>query len=68
VGSSITAFATIMFEVAPNFDEYPLVRKILHDGDSNPDDAIFDLPELLTEEDWEEISELADQSVWKEQV
>lgn len=64
MGTSITAFATIMFEIAPNFDEHSGVHEILQDAEDSPDEAIFLLSEILSKQDWEEISEQADQSVW----
>jgi hypothetical protein len=51
--SSLTAFVVIMFVIAPNFDEHPLMTHILKDGSIEPDERIDRLWEHTTDSNWE---------------
>lgn len=62
--SSVTAFVSLMFEIAPNFDEHPTVRQVLEDEDLDADDRMEDLLEAVSEEEWEEAHEAYDANVW----
>lgn len=56
---AITAFVTLMFLVAPNFDEHPRIRKALDSPAATPDQRIQRIFELTAEADWDEAAENA---------
>ncbi|MDQ3684472.1 MAG: hypothetical protein M3430_02560 [Acidobacteriota bacterium] len=62
--SNLTAFVALMFEVAPNFDEHPLIQRILTDENVPPDDRIDVLIERTTEQNWEAAKEGYDADAW----
>lgn len=60
----LTAFVSIMFEVAPNFDEQPEIHRVLTD-ETVPIDQRFDLIfENASEEAWDEANEKYDYEAW----
>lgn len=63
--SSITAFVVIMFVVAPNFDDHPLIRRTLEDEEVEPDLRVEQLWELTTEENWEAAARDYDPGRWE---
>jgi hypothetical protein len=61
----ITAFISIMFEIAPNFDEQPDIKKVLDDENFSPKDRLERLwSPLVTEQNWEEASDIYDEAAW----
>ena len=56
---SITAFVTLMFLVAPNFDEQPDIRKALEDAALPPDERMQQIFAKTKESDWDEAGENA---------
>jgi hypothetical protein len=48
------AFCEFMLEIAPNFDEQPIIRAALSDLDGLIDDIVLDLPDDVDEEAWED--------------
>lgn len=62
--SAITAFIILMFTVAPNFDEHPLIRRTLIDVRDEPDQKIDKLLEQTTDENWEVSQEGYDARAW----
>jgi hypothetical protein len=61
----ITAFISIMFEIAPNFDEQPQIQAILDDENFPPEDRIERLwSPLVSEEAWEEAEKHYNENSW----
>lgn len=63
--SSLTAFVVLMFVVAPNFDEHPLIRRVLGDEQVAPDLRLDGLWEQTTEENWEAAENNYDPGAWE---
>lgn len=60
----LMAFVAVMFEIAPNFDEHPAIRRVLADN-SIPLEKRFDaLFEKVPDEAWEEAEENYDAGAW----
>lgn len=51
--SSITSFIVLMFTIAPNFDEHPLIRRVLKDKEIAADLRLEEIWDYTTEENWE---------------
>ena len=52
----LVAFVSVMFEIAPNFDEHPAIHRVLRD-DTIPIEQRFDsLFERVPDEAWETLS------------
>lgn len=64
--SSISAFVTLMFDVAPNFDEHRLCSVLLGDEEKAPDDRIEEILNVLSEKNWEAIRKDYDPNEWLE--
>ncbi len=62
--SSLTAFVALMFEISPNFDEHPPIRRVLRDTRIPPDARIDALVERVSPEEWEEAERRYDASAW----
>jgi hypothetical protein len=62
--SALAGFVAVMFEVAPNFDSYPLMQKILQDETTSPNTRLDLLLEQATEEDWEKAKGSYDSAAW----
>jgi hypothetical protein len=62
--SSITAFVVLMFIVAPNFDEHPLIRRALRDGKVEPNLRVEEIWDRTTNENWEVARYSYDASGW----
>ena len=62
--STLGAFVTIMFVAAPNFDEHPLIRRVLSDEKVDANARVERLWELTTEENWEVVAQNYDASAW----
>src|SRR5215213_5083858 len=61
----ITSFISIMFEIAPNFDEQPQIRAVLDDEKFAPEDRIERLwSPLVTDENWEEAENNYNENAW----
>jgi hypothetical protein len=58
-GGAIVAFVTLMFTVAPDFDQHPKVRKVLSESALSPAARMQRIFERTTEDDWEQIAEQA---------
>lgn len=61
---SIGGFVTLMFEAAPNFDEHPLIQRVLKDEDTAPDSRIDELIDRTTDENWEAVEQNYDANAW----
>lgn len=62
--SSIAAFVALMFQYAPNFDEYAPIHAILTDGEVPPDTRVKLLGECTIDEDWEIVEDRYDAAAW----
>jgi len=56
---AITAFVTLMFLIAPNFDQHPRIRKALDNPSVEPDQRIQQIFQKTAEADWDEAAENA---------
>ena len=60
-----SAFVSIMFEIAPNFDEQPQIKAVLNDDQFAPEDRIERLwSPLVPEEAWEEAEKNHNENAW----
>jgi hypothetical protein len=62
--SSIAAFVTLMFDVAPNFDDHRLCEVLLGDEEKIPDERIDDVLTVLTDKNWDSIRNDYDAQAW----
>jgi hypothetical protein len=62
--SSLMAFIVLAVVSAPNFDEHPLIRRILNDNSTQPDERIERLWDKTTEENWEAVEKNYDVDAW----
>ena len=60
----IGLFVEAMFLVAPNFDEYPPIRRRLGDRRFTPDVGMERVASLTTEEQWQGAERRADSTIW----
>jgi len=61
----LTAFVSIMFEIAPNFDEQSQIKAVLDDEKFPPEDRIERLwSPLVTDEAWEEAENNYNENAW----
>lgn len=64
--STLAAFVALMFEAAPNFDEYPLMQQILHDENTPANSRIDLLLSQASDEDWEAIKGTYRVGAWEQ--
>ena len=62
--NSVGAFVTLMFEAAPNFDEHPLIQRVLKDEEIAPDSRMDELLDRTTDENWEAVEQNYDTNAW----
>jgi hypothetical protein len=62
--SSLTVFVALMFEIAPNFDSHPYIRRVLTDPRVPPDERMDRLMEWTGERTWEEAEARYDAAAW----
>jgi hypothetical protein len=62
--SSLTHFVALMFEIAPNFDEHPAIRRVLHEPSVPPDERMDLLTEKVSGKEWEEARQSYDRNTW----
>ena len=60
----IAAFAAIMFEVSPLFDQQEAMSAVLEDANFTPEQRLFQLFERVPDEAWAEAERSYDESVW----
>jgi hypothetical protein len=63
--SSITAFVVLMFVIAPNFDDHPLIHRVLSDEKVGPNSRIDQLWERTSEENWKVAKQDYNRSAWR---
>ena len=61
----ITAFVSLMFAIAPNFDTQANIQTLLSDPEFSPEERMELLVDLATEEDWEQAEQSYDESAWE---
>lgn len=62
---SIAMFVELMFLVAPNFDEYPVVASVFASSMEPPDDRVDHVIFCMTEPRWQEARRLANPAAWE---
>ncbi len=60
----IAAFVSVMFEIAPRFDEQAEIREVLEDTQFPPDLRLEQLFMRVSDAAWSEAGELYDASFW----
>lgn len=66
--NNLTAFVTLMFEIAPDFDMFPVFQKYLTDENVPPDDRMGFLLKETSEDDWQNALKAPAQMVWPEDM
>ncbi|WNG62309.1 hypothetical protein F0U59_52150 [Archangium gephyra] len=61
---NLTAFVSIMFEIAPNFDEHPAIAKVLRDSSIPIDERMDALFTKLPPSAWEQAERCYDPEAW----
>lgn len=62
--SSLSGFVILMFVMAPNFDEHPLIKRVLKNDSVAPDSRIEQLWEHTSDENWEAVEQNYDANAW----
>jgi len=62
--SSLAAFVVIMFVAAPNFDQHPLIKRVLQDDDAPPDARIERLWHRISNQNWRAVEAYYDPNAW----
>jgi hypothetical protein len=63
--SSLMAFVVLMFVVAPNFDEHPLIQRVLKDERVAANARLGQLWERTSDENWEAARKNYDARAWQ---
>jgi hypothetical protein len=66
--NTITIFTTWMFIIAPNFDEYIIIKQVLDDEDLSEDMKIEEINNRMKKEDWEQAVYIYDENIWLSNV
>ena len=61
---TIVSFVTVMFEIAPNFDEQPLIKEVLADANHPIDERFLQLWERVDEKNWQAAEDAYDAKLW----
>jgi hypothetical protein len=61
---TIAAYVTVMFEIAPNFDEQPAIKQVLEDNNYVVDDRFFQLWQRVDDKVWSEAEKGYDAKMW----
>jgi hypothetical protein len=64
--ASLGAFVLLMFISAPNFDEHPLVQRILRDESVEPNARIDHLLQRASEQNWEAVEQYYAPAAWNQ--
>lgn len=62
--STVTAFVVLMFIAAPNFDQHPLIQRVLKDERVSANSRIDQLWERTSDENWEAVRKNYDATAW----
>jgi hypothetical protein len=63
--STLTAFVTLMFEFAPDFDRQPAIKVVLENTDVDPDDRMELLTIQTSGDDWLDASLHSNPAAWE---
>ncbi len=66
--NNLTAFVTLMFEIAPDFDMFPVFQKYLTDENIPSDDRMGLLLKETSEDDWQNALKAPPQMMWPEDM
>lgn len=61
---TVAAYVAVMFEIAPNFDEQPMIKQVLEDPNYVVDDRFFQLWQRVDEKVWQEAEDGYDAKMW----
>jgi hypothetical protein len=64
-GQAVALFVALMFEIAPNFDEHPAIRKVLSDEGLAVDARVGELAERISPEEWVAAQGTYDARAWQ---
>jgi hypothetical protein len=62
--STLNAFTTLMFKVAPNFDQHPKIAAALAPDMRPPDFRMLELPGIVTPVEWQQAADVYDPGAW----
>jgi hypothetical protein len=62
--TSIATFVSLMFEFGPNFDEQPAIAELLREPGVPADERIDLVVDYASEQDWDDVDRLRDDSGW----
>jgi hypothetical protein len=62
--AGIASFISLMFVIAPNFDDHPLIKFVMTNRNVPPDERVDELIEQLADETWAEAAKLYDPGAW----
>lgn len=62
---SITGFVSLMFAIAPNFDEHAVARQCLTDQTVSPDARVDLLGERMSIQDWQAAKAISNPKAWE---
>ena len=65
--SSISGFVVLMFTVAPNFDQHPIVQRVLTASEVAPDERMKLILSEMKSSNWQEAKDRYDSSAWQSQ-
>jgi hypothetical protein len=63
--AAIVGFVVLMFLFAPNFDEHPLIQRVLTDKATAPDSRIEMLRDKTTNENWVAVRQKYNPKAWR---
>lgn len=63
--SSLAAFVVLMFVTAPNFDDHPLIKRLLEDEKVAPNDRIDSFWQHTTEQNWQVVKQNYNSKTWQ---
>jgi hypothetical protein len=66
--SALAAFVVTMFLTAPNFDEHPLIRRVLADDKIPPDGKIGQLLQSVTAKNLKVVKDTYSPAAWQEET
>ena len=66
--SALAAFVVTMFLTAPNFDEHPLIRRVLADDKITPDRKIDQLLQSITARNLKVVKDTYNPAAWNEET
>jgi len=62
--ATVTAFVVLMFVAAPNFDEHPLIQRVLKDERADANSRVDQLWDRTSEENWDAVAKNYDPAAW----